>query len=103
MLSANRMLGPFCVSTTRKDRFASARPSMHCDIVNHSPDSPARTRGPIRRGLSLGTVADGLLPTVTGGYGSQSLPSGRQQPDPLVRRDDARDEFVLDEFASIQF
>jgi hypothetical protein len=27
-------------------------------------------------------------PTKAGGYGSQSLPSGRQQPDPLVRRDD---------------
>src|SRR2546429_4283298 len=47
MLLANRMLGPFCVSTTRKDRFASARPSMHCDTVTHSPDSPARKRGPI--------------------------------------------------------
>jgi len=45
MLSANRMLGPFCVSTTSKDRFASARPSMHRDTVNHSPDSPAAKRG----------------------------------------------------------
>src|ERR1700722_3000675 len=35
----------FCVSTTRKDRFASVRPSMHRDIVNHSPDSPAQERG----------------------------------------------------------
>src|ERR1700722_740303 len=35
----------FCVSTTRKDRFASVRPSMHRDIVNHSPDSPALLRG----------------------------------------------------------
>src|SRR5580692_8675485 len=31
----------FCVSTTRKDRFALVSPSMHRDIVNHSPDSPA--------------------------------------------------------------
>ncbi|WP_456815217.1 CoA transferase [Bradyrhizobium sp. USDA 4529] len=30
-----------CVSTTRKDRFASVLPSMHRDTVNHSPDTPA--------------------------------------------------------------
>jgi hypothetical protein len=39
------MLGSFCVSTTRKYRFASVRPSMHRDIVNHSPDSPALRGG----------------------------------------------------------
>src|SRR5664279_1827621 len=44
MLSVNRMLGSFCVSTTRKYRFASVRPSMHRDIVNHSPDTPAQAR-----------------------------------------------------------
>src|ERR1700724_703961 len=38
------MLG-LCVSTTRKHRFASVRPGMHCDMVNYSPDSPARKRG----------------------------------------------------------
>src|SRR4030081_3231033 len=54
MLSANRMLGSFCVSTTRKNRFASARPSMHCDMVNHSPDSPTRRRGPITPGVYCG-------------------------------------------------
>src|SRR5271156_5075269 len=42
MLSANRMLGSFCVSTTRKDRVAPIPPSMHRVIVNHSPDSPAQ-------------------------------------------------------------
>src|SRR5438105_12521702 len=52
MLLANRMLGPFCVSTTRKDRFASARPSMNCDTVTHSPDSPALSRGRQSRCLS---------------------------------------------------
>src|ERR1700732_3112318 len=38
------MLGLY-VSTTRKHRFASVRPGMHCDMVNHSPDSPAKERG----------------------------------------------------------
>src|ERR1700726_1500431 len=38
------MLGLY-VSTTRKHRFASVRPGMHCDMVNHSPDSPAPLRG----------------------------------------------------------
>src|SRR6202035_2316351 len=33
----------FCVSTTRNDRFALVSPSMHRDIVNHSPDSPAKS------------------------------------------------------------
>jgi hypothetical protein len=34
-----------------------------------SPSSP-RTRGPIRRGLSLGTLASAMKKTVAGGYGS---------------------------------
>src|ERR1700726_4038570 len=42
------MLGLY-VSTTRKHRFASVRPGMHCDMVNHSPDSPAPLRGEVVR------------------------------------------------------
>src|SRR5215216_6503293 len=35
---------PFCVSTTRKDRCESVRPSMHRDIVNQFPRTALRAR-----------------------------------------------------------
>ncbi|MGX9430318.1 ABC transporter ATP-binding protein, partial [Bradyrhizobium sp. LeoA1S1] len=65
----------FCVSTTRKDRFASVLPSMHCDIAIHSPDSPATTAGSyFSEGRDLtGDTAAGIL-----AHGIVHVPEGRR-------------------------
>jgi hypothetical protein len=48
------MLGPFCVSTTSKDRFVPILPSMHRDTVDHSPDRPALAEEGTKTGSIVG-------------------------------------------------